>query len=161
MEGKNLGPGHFAKVVHAFFKPRRFAKAGNGFYRAKHFAKAGDGIFYTKTFCKSRRRIFPNKGILQKLDTGFFRTKNNVERRDCRVKFRLTDAVSISSMKLSRGTLMQKKKNNSRFARKIEEHDNFLRSQDKTKFFFTKSWQFLLLLKKIKISATLDPPNRR
>jgi len=29
------------------------------------------------------------------------------------------------------------------------------------KNFFTKSGQFLLLLKKIKISATLDPPNRR
>ena len=29
------------------------------------------------------------------------------------------------------------------------------------KNFFTKSGQFLLLLKKIKISATFDPPNRR
>ena len=29
------------------------------------------------------------------------------------------------------------------------------------KIFFTKNGQFLLLLKKIKISATLDPPNRR
>ena len=29
------------------------------------------------------------------------------------------------------------------------------------KIFFTKSGQFLLLIKKIKISATFDPPNRR
>ena len=29
------------------------------------------------------------------------------------------------------------------------------------KKFFTKSGRFLLVLKKIKISATLDPPNRR
>ena len=41
------------------------------------------------------------------------------------------------------------------------EDDNFLWSQDRENLFFTKSGQFLLLPKKIKISATLDPPNRR
>ena len=57
-------------------------------------------------------------------------------------------------IKISR--MMPKKRATNFFLQKIGEDDNILVRQDR-KIFFTKNWQFLLLIKKIKISATLDP----
>ena len=57
--------------------------------------------------------------------------------------------------------MMPKKRVANFFLQKFGQDDNFLMRQGRKKTFFTKCGQFLLLLKKIKISATLDPPNRR
>ena len=56
--------------------------------------------------------------------------------------------------------MMPKKEATNTFCKKLRRTITFWGAKIDKKF-FTKSGQFLLLIKKIKISATLDPPNRR